>query len=546
MFNPNAKLTVAGVAVALGLSGLMSSTALAQEITLSAPGGNSVTGTLLGFDGTSYRINSTFGELSIAASQVECTGAACPVIEEPEPDAPARPVVNLPPDLEQSVVIAGSDTFGAGLMPLLSAGYANARETFEERTTSTDGSEFVSYLVTNGGFGEELGSIRARKSVTSDAFANLIGKSADLGMASRRITQDEADALARFGAGDMFSPNNEHIVAADSLVVIVHPSNKVQSLTLEQVRGIFSGEITNWSELGGNRTPIQVVEFAENSGTASVFNSRLYGDQVKGRAGDRIVANGNAEAANAVLADSNAISYVSLAFLRGNTPVTIINECGLPMTPDTFSARTEEYSLQRFLYLYSRDDTRTAMVRDFIDYATSSEADGVIQKSGFIDLGIDRRPQSLDGQRAEQLRQVSATGLERRVASDMLSQMANYDRLSATFRFTLGSSRLTRRGELNIARLTEYLEQQPAGTRVRFVGFTDSLGAFENNLALAASRAAQVQASVLSFAGDRLDGIVTDTAAYGELAPTGCNDSPTAGSRINRRVEVWIEAEADS
>ncbi|MEL7049995.1 MAG: substrate-binding domain-containing protein, partial [Pseudomonadota bacterium] len=328
-----------------------------QDVTLTSQTGDTFTGQLLEFDGNTYQIDTVIGVLNLPVELVECKGEACPVIEPPEPQASeataSAPGVSSDRG-ENDIVISGSSTVGVGLMPLLVSGYASHLEAQENRRSAASGSVFESELIGNEGFGDPIAKVVVRSSVTSDAFANLIGKSAQLGMASRRISRSEARSLADFGAGNMISPSNEHIVAVDSLVVIVHPSNLVRSISIEQLRSIFSGSITNWSQLGGTDAPITVVDLNDTSGSRAVFDNRVFPDGPRGTPENLRTASSSIQASNFVSEDPNAISYVSNAFLRGMEPMTIINECGLPMIPDTFSARTGEYGLQRFLYFYNR------------------------------------------------------------------------------------------------------------------------------------------------------------------------------------------------
>jgi phosphate transport system substrate-binding protein len=79
----------------------------------------------------------------------------------------------------------------------------------------------------------------------------------------------------------------------------------------------------------------------------------------------------------------------------------------------------------------------------------------------------------------------------------------------------------------------------PAPPEFAVVGFTDSDGSFDANMALSVSRAEQVEQALRRVAGERLDGVEIVTRGYGELSPTACNDENT-GKAINRRVEVWI------
>ncbi len=271
----------------------------------------------------------------------------------------------------------------------------------------------------------------------------------------------------------------------------------------------------------------------------------MFGDGGEQITSNIVVAEGNNEAAAIVNNDVSALGYVGYAFQRGAKPVTLINDCGISTTPDAFSAKTEEYTLQRRLYLYSRSDTVSEKAKTFMDYATSNAADGVISKAGFIDLGIKSRAQPLDGDRARALLDPAVDAYEGGVMREMLSAMTDYDRLSTTFRFRTGSSRLDERGRIDMERLIDFLKEQPEGTKVKMVGFTDSVGAFESNRALSKGRAGEVLKSLQETAAGQLDHIELAHAGFGEIAPTACNTDEN-GRSINRRVEVWMEAAGSS
>ena len=499
---------------------------MAGEVTLkSADGTVNLVGEFIEFTDNNYVIRTGLGDLRISASRVSCAGADCPDFGSTDAD----------------ITIAGSDAIGTGVMPLLMSGYgaylgAEATQT----ATGVDG-QFVTEMVGDEGFGDPMGSYLISSTSSGDAFNALLDRSAQVGMSARRITPDEARALRADGAGNMVSTDSEHIIAVDSLVVITHPSNPVKTVTLEQLRGIYNGSITNWSEVGGENAPITLIDRAVDSGTRETFMNGVFGDQAPAPLADTILVADNNQMAAQVNADENAIGFVGYAFQRGASALSLVNDCGLTMTPDAFSARTSEYALQRLMYLYTRDDTADEATMDFIHYAESSAADEVIGKAGFIDLGIDRRAQSLDGDRARALLNPNVDAYEGGFMREMLSQMVDYDRLSTTFRFRTGSQNLDERGLLNMQRLADYLETQEEGTKVMFVGFTDDVGAFDSNRSLSQSRAEQVRAELSSLAGDRLAGIEMATAGYGEIAPSACNTSENE-RQINRRVEVWIEA----
>ncbi|MDJ0638154.1 MAG: phosphate ABC transporter substrate-binding/OmpA family protein [Paracoccaceae bacterium] len=485
-------------------------------------------GEFVDFKDDNYIIRTALGDLRISASRVRCEGAACPTFDNVAAD----------------VSITGSDTIGLGMMPLLMTGFAATMDADAELTNTGDG-QTLATLVGDGGFGDEIGSYLVSATSDNEAFQALLDGYATVGMSSRRITKDEARALRAAGAGNMVSPDQERIVAVDSMVVVTHPDNPVGELTIDQLREIFSGQISNWKELGGRDKKINVIASPEGSASHEFFMSYLFDGETPAfqPAG---VATDDQHAANTVYRDANAIGYVGYAFQRGAKPITVVNECGIPTTPDAFSAKTEEYALNRRMYLYNRADNLDERSRAFLDFAISDQADGVIGKSGFIDLGIARRTQdTVDGRVASLKAEAEAydADFEAGVVQEMLDEMVKHDRLSTTFRFRTGSSRIDERGKLDMQRLINYLEDAPDGTKVTFVGFTDSVGAFEANRRLSLGRAGAVMDEVRKSAGDRIAHVELATAGFGEVAPSACNVTER-GKAINRRVEVWISEES--
>ncbi|WP_296426506.1 phosphate ABC transporter substrate-binding/OmpA family protein [Yoonia sp.] len=514
-------------ALALSAAMLTPAATWAGEVTLkSADGTVNLIGEFIDFADNNYVIRTGLGDLRISAARVRCEGESCPDFASTTAD----------------VRFAGSDTVGEGVMPLLLSGYAAYLGAEATVTATGADDEILAELVGEEGFGDPVGSYLVTSTGSGDAFRTLLSGTAQVGMASRRITPDEARALRDAGAGNMVSPSQEHIIAVDSLIVITNPENPVTRLTMDQLRGIYGGQITNWSEVDGANRPIKVSDRPESSGTGAVFRDRVFGDNAPATLSSATIIASNNDTAAFVNEDPDAIGFVGYAFQRGAQAVKLVNECGLTMSPDAFSARTEEYALQRFLYLYSREDMAEDAAKAFLDYSTSDDADEVIAKAGFIDLGVDRRPQELDGDRARQLLDPNVDAYEGGIMREMLSQMVYYDRLSTTFRFRTGSQALDPRGLLNLARLADYLEKQPEGTKILFVGFTDDVGAFDSNRDLSIARAQQVMATLTEFSAGRLDGVQMASAGYGEVAPSACNTTENE-RRINRRVEVWIQSE---
>jgi phosphate transport system substrate-binding protein len=499
--------------------------AVADNVTLTSQDRSvSISGELIGVVDNLYVVQTRLGEIRLSTERVSCEGPGCPTVEVADAD----------------ITLAGAETVAVGLLPLLLEGYSASLDADPTTIINPQNDAFVTTLVGENGFGDELGVFEIKAATSGDGFSALLDQTADVALTDRRITPEEARALRDAGAGNMVSVDQESIVAIDSIVVVTHPDNPIRSLSTSQLAGIFTGRVTNWSQVGGPDREITIVESAGESSARSVLLDGLIGPNAV-VSGNKVSANDISEVAQIVTNDEGAIGYTGLAFQRGAKPLTIVSECGLPMVPDAFSARTEEYAFQRRLYFYNRADGSNELTQQFKDFALSENADNVIAKAGFIDLGISRITQSPDSDRARNLAANQTDAFEAQTVQEMLGLMADYDRLSSTFRFRTGSTRLDERAITDLTRLTTYLEEQPTGTRVAVVGFTDDVGPFASNKTLAEGRAEQVRDELLGFAGNRIAGLEVDTVAFGEIAPAACNTTDR-GRSINRRVEIWVSS----
>ncbi|MEL6523208.1 MAG: phosphate ABC transporter substrate-binding/OmpA family protein [Pseudomonadota bacterium] len=520
-------------AAACSLAALMafSVPAVAQDdsvVLISSDGSLRVEGDLIDFVDGLYIVRTVLGDIRISESRVQCTGPGCPTTDAP---------------VDVTFRIAGSDTLGDQLLPLIVTGYAASQGGEAQLISGNSDGQVIAELVADGGFGDEIGSIMIESTSSSNSFESLTERSAEIGMSSRRITRDEARTLRNDGAGSMVSIDSERVVAVDSIVVITHPSNPVKSVSLEQLAGIYSGQITNWSELGGPDKPITIYARGEGSGTRTEFNLGVFGSaSVNSAAGTNTVA-GNTEMAAAINTDEGAIGYVGYAFQRGAKPLAVSNSCGITTLPNAFSAKTEEYPLNRRLYLYSRQDNLSNDAREFLEFAISEGADGVVAKSGFINLAVDRTEQDVVQERlADEITRLNDPYERDRLAS-LIGALSEWDRLSSTFRFASGSSRLDAKAQRDMERLINYLQTAPQGTEVAVVGFTDSDGEFESNERLALGRADSVAQEIAALAATELQNVRFTAKGYGELAPAACNTT-AQGKAINRRVEIWIREPA--
>lgn len=173
-------------------------------------------------------------------------------------------------------------------------------------------------------------------------------------------------------------------VAWDALVVIVHPDNEVDNISVEQLKGIYDGKITNWSELGGADRPIGVIaRDGKNSGVGYMFRQLVFSDpqySIKARA-LKVKSTGPLEKKVEKVKTSIAIDGISSAKKR---KVKFLSLDGVAPTKENIAAG--KYPLYRPLYLALNKANPSAEGRKFIDFALSPEGQQIISQQGTVNL----------------------------------------------------------------------------------------------------------------------------------------------------------------
>lgn len=479
-------------------------------------------GTLVGFDGSTFTIDTVLGTLQVDALKVECEGEACPQ--------------NML--FGAAFGVDGSRTIGAGLMPALIQGYADSMDATMVAEVGQDPATQVLRIVHPNG--REMAAIDVGAGGTGDGFRAMAERDAAIAMASRRARDRDIDLLRPAGIDDLRDTENEHVLALDGVVAITHPANPIRSVSIDELALIFSGQLTDWSQLGGLPGPVTAYARDDDSGTIDAFVTQVLAPRglAMGATVRRLPS--DIEVADGVAADPGAIGLTAVAYQRAAKALPIRQACGLLSYPTTFAMKAEEYPLISRLYLYTPPTGMPAHAKQLVDFALSDAAQPLIAETGFVDQRVESR--ALDQQGARLVYGVAGEeefSLE--LMREMLRELDDATRLSTTFRFTTGSSELTPKSQLDARKLAEELSRGVyAGRDILLVGFTDSIGRFDLNRWLSVKRAETVeQALRATLPPGALDQAGLAVVGYGELTPVGCND--TLDGRIaNRRVEVWI------
>lgn len=194
---------------------------------------------------------------------------------------------------------------------------------------------------------------------------------ADIATSSRELTEEEA-------SHELVAT----VIAHDGIAVIVNPDNPVSGLTTQQLRDIYAGKITNWSEVGGPDLAIQVVNRDEASGTREAFRTIVMGDASFDRSA--AVLPGTGQVRDVVSRTPGAIGYISIGFVDSDYATTSVRALaidGVEATED--NVETGAYPISRDLYFFTNGDPQ-GEAYGYISYVLSDEMDQTIRDAGYI------------------------------------------------------------------------------------------------------------------------------------------------------------------
>lgn len=475
---------------------LIGGAACAQDVTLTARDGSlSIAGTLQGFDGEFYRLDTSYGPLTVDAAGVLCDGPACPELTAPK-----------------SVVrVVGAADPGHMLLPVVLRAFAEARglrlEVAADATRLTD-------PVT----GKILAEFSFQPLPPSEARAAMLAGRAELMLAA--ATEPDFGSKA---------------VALDALIPIVARDNPMPGISTPDLARALSGEITNWNQIGGPDMPLVLHGLQADSDLAAALSARL------GREIAATVTHPDlASLAQAVARDPWALAVTGRASAGAARVLPLSDSCGFPLLPDPLAVKAEDYPLTLPVYLLTPRRRLPLAARELLEFMTTPHAQAAVAAGGYIDRGMERAPMTNDGLRL--INAIQGAGAETTLddLKHLVDLMDGADRLSFTFRFQDGSSDLDRSSQDNLKDLAQLLEAGAfKGQALMLAGFSDGTGAAKANLDLSRDRAVRVLLNLKEAAPGLTEDQMPRVEAFGEAMPMAC-DETAAGRRLNRRVELWV------
>lgn len=216
---------------------------------------------------------------------------------------------------------------------------------------------------------------------SGEGIKGLIDRTADIATSSREIKPKEIELAKSKGVDPV-----AHTVAIDALTPIVHPRNKVDGLTIDQLSQIYQGKIRNWKEVGGDDLQIVVVSRDSSSGTFESWGHLVLNDaKVSPRA--QMQASSGA-VVQAISKNRYAIGYVGIGYLNQSVKALTVN--GVQASAKT--ALSKEYPVARPLYMYT-DGQPAGVVAGFINFVLSPAGQKLVAREGFVPVAGEAKEQ---------------------------------------------------------------------------------------------------------------------------------------------------------
>ena len=191
----------------------------------------------------------------------------------------------------------------------------------------------------------------------------------EIGMSSRELKDEEKSAV------------QGTTVAYDGIALLVNPENSVKNISLEDVKKIYTGEITNWKEVGGDDAQIVVVSREEGSGTRDAFQE-IVGYESEELLKDATISDGSGAVKTTVAGNKNAIGFASFEYIDNTVSALNIND----VEPTADNVKAGNYKLSRPFILVTKEDSLTENGQKLIDFVLSAEGQQIVEENKLITI----------------------------------------------------------------------------------------------------------------------------------------------------------------
>jgi phosphate transport system substrate-binding protein len=175
----------------------------------------------------------------------------------------------------------------------------------------------------------------------------------------------------------------QHVIARDGIALIIYKDNPVEKLTIDQIKSIYKGEITNWNEVGGEDMEIVVVGRDSSSGTREYFFESVM--KKEDFVATQMEKNSNGAVQQTVAHTPGAIGYVGLGYIDDSIKAVNVDTDGNIVAPTIDNVVKGSYPIARSLNMFTNGDA-TGLSKDYIDFILSSKGQAIVEKEGFVSV----------------------------------------------------------------------------------------------------------------------------------------------------------------
>ena len=217
-------------------------------------------------------------------------------------------------------------------------------------------------------------------------IAALINNTVDIANASRAMKTEEIEQARANGLDPV-----EFVIAGDAIAIVTNPENPIDQITIPQLSAIFTGQIQNWKELGGEDRPIVTLSRETNSGTHIYFLERVIREGQSDSdlifSADTLLMPSSEGISNEIRRNPNAIGYDGLGYVTDDQKVLAVAEtdAGPYVLPSVETVQDGSYPIARPLFMYTANEP-TGPVKEYLDWILGSEAQEIVIRLGFVPL----------------------------------------------------------------------------------------------------------------------------------------------------------------